>query len=54
MEVHIYIVKVKSQVGDNTKRTKPKENQLSISEISAREFRHFAGNSAEGLRSRSE
>ena len=31
---------------DNTKRPKPKENQLGIS---ARKFMHFAGNSAEGL-----
>ena len=36
---------------DNTKRQKPKENQLGIFEISAKEFMHFAGNSAEGLRS---
>ena len=34
---------------DNTKRPKPKENQLGILEISSREFKHFAGNSAEGL-----
>ena len=36
---------------DNTKKSKPKENQLGIS---AREFTHFAGNSAEGLGSRRE
>ena len=36
---------------DNTKRQKPKENQLGIFEISAKEFMPFAGNSAEGLRS---
>ena len=39
---------------DNTKRPKPKENQLGIVGISAREFTHFAGDSAEGLRSRRE
>ena len=37
---------------ENTKRPKPKENQLRILEISSREFTHFAGNSAEGLGSR--
>ena len=39
---------------DNTKRSKPKENQLGILGISSREFTHFAGNSAEGLGSRIE
>ena len=39
---------------DNTKRPKPKENQLGILEISTREFTHFAGNSPEGLWSRKE
>ena len=39
---------------DSTKRPKPKENHLQILGISAREFKHFAGNSAEGLRSRRE
>ena len=34
---------------DNTKRSKPKKNQLGIIGISARVFMHFAGNSAEGL-----
>ena len=33
---------------------KPNENELGILGISSREFRHFAGNSAEGLRSRKE
>ena len=37
---------------DNTKRPKPKENELGILGISAREFRHFAGNSAAGVGSR--
>ena len=37
---------------DNTKRPKPKENQLGILGISSRGFTHFAGNSVEGLRSR--
>ena len=37
---------------DNTKRPKPKENQLGILGISSREFTHSVGNSAEGLRSR--
>ena len=37
---------------DNTKRPKPKENQLGILGISSRDFMHFAGNSAEGLGSR--
>ena len=37
---------------DNPKRHKPKETQPGILEISAREFMHFAGNSAEGLGSR--
>ena len=39
---------------DNTKRPKPKENQLGILGISSREFMHYVGNSAEGLRSRRE
>ena len=39
---------------DNTRRPKPKENQLGILGISSREFKHFAGNSAEGLWSRRE
>ena len=39
---------------DNTKRPKPKENQLGIFGISSREFTNFAGNSAEGLGSRRE
>ena len=39
---------------DNAKRPKPKENRLSILEISTREFTHFAGNSPEGLGSRKE
>ena len=39
---------------DNTKRPKPKENQLGILGISSREFMHFTGNSAEGLGSRRE
>ena len=39
---------------DNTKRPKPKENQLGILGISSREFTHYVGNSAEGLRSRRE
>ena len=34
---------------DNTKRPKPKENQLGILGISSREFTHSVGNSAEGL-----
>ena len=37
---------------DNTKRPKPKENQLRILEFSTKEFMHFAGNSPEGLGSR--
>ena len=37
-----------------TKRPKPKENQLWILGISARKFMHFAGNSAECVRSRAE
>ena len=37
---------------DNTKRPKPKENQLGILGISSREFTHYVGNSAEGLGSR--
>ena len=39
---------------DNTKRPKPKENQLGILGISSRKFIHFAGNSAEDLGSRRE
>ena len=39
---------------DNTKRPKPKENQLGILGISSREFTHFPGNSVEGLGSRRE
>ena len=39
---------------DNPKRHKLKETQPGILEISAREFMHFAGNSAESLRSRRE
>ena len=57
MKVHIYSVKAKSQAGnitvkhnDNTKRPKPKDNQLGILGISSREFTHSVGNSAEGLR----
>ena len=38
---------------DNTKRPKPKENQLGILGISSREFTHSVGNLEEGLRSRS-
>ena len=37
---------------DNTKRPKPKENQLGILGISSREFTHSVGNLEEGLRSR--
>ena len=62
MKEHIYGVKAKSQAGnirvkiynDNTKRPKPKENQLGILGISSREFTHYVGSSAEGLRSRRE
>ena len=36
---------------DNTKKPKPKENQLGILGISSREFTHSVGNSAKGLRS---
>ena len=39
---------------DNTKRPKPKENQLGILGMLPREFTHFAGNSPEGLGSRRE
>ena len=39
---------------DSTKRPKPKEKQPGILGISASEFMHFVGNSAEGLRSRRE
>ena len=34
---------------DNTKRPKPKENQLGILGISSREFTHYVGNSAQVL-----
>ena len=34
---------------DNTKRPKPKENQLEILGMSSREFTHSIGNSAESL-----
>ena len=62
MEVHIYSAKAKSQASNiwhqiyhnNTKRSKPEKNQPGILEIPAREFMHFAGNSAEGLGSRRE
>ena len=37
---------------ENTKKPKPKENQQGILGISSREFAHFAGNLAKGLRSR--
>ena len=37
---------------DNTKRPKPKENQLGILALSSKEFTHSVGNSAEGLGSR--
>ena len=43
-----------SQIYNNTKRPKPKENQLGILEVSSMEFMHFAGNSAQGLGSRRE
>ena len=36
----------------NTKRPKPKQNQLGIFGISTREFKHFAENPAEGFESR--
>ena len=36
---------------DNTKRPKPKENQLGILRISSREFTHSVGNSVEGIES---
>ena len=39
---------------DNTKRPKPKENQLGILGISDREFTQFARNSVEGVESRRE
>ena len=39
---------------DNTKRPKPKENQLGILGISSREFTHSVGNSTEGLGCRRE
>ena len=39
---------------DNTKRPKPKENQLRILGILSREFMDFAGNSAAGLGARRE
>ena len=54
MKVHIYSVKAKSQAAnksqiynDNTKRPKPKEDQLRILGISSREFTNYVGNSAE-------
>ena len=37
---------------DNTKRPKPKENQLGILGISSKEFMHYVGNPAEGLGAR--
>ena len=40
-----------SQIYNNTKRPKPKENQQGILGIWFKEFTNFAGNSAEGLRS---
>ena len=39
---------------DNTKRPRPKENQLGILPISSRKFTHSVGNSARGLRSKRE
>ena len=33
---------------DNTKRSKPKENQLGILGVSSRQFTHFPGNSLLG------
>ena len=39
---------------DNTKKPKPKKNKLGIFGISSREFRHYVGNSAEGLQSKRE
>ena len=39
---------------DNTKRPKPKENQLVTLGISSREFMHSVGNLAEDLGSRRE
>ena len=39
---------------ENTKRPKPKENELGILGISSRGFTHYVGNSAEGLGSRRE
>ena len=53
MKEHIWSVKAKSQIyNNNTRRPKPKENQLGILEISSREFMHYVENSAEGLGSR--
>ena len=59
MKEHIYSVKAESEAGnmsqvynDNTKRPKPKENQLGILGISSREFTHYVGSSVEGLGSR--
>ena len=62
MEAHIYSVKPESQAGNICVKfimTKPeRQNQKKISKGSwaspAREFRHFARNSAEGLGSRKE
>ena len=39
---------------DNTKRSKPKENQLAILGTSSGEFMHSVGNSTESLGSRRE
>ena len=39
---------------DNTKRPKPKENQLGVLAFSSREFLHSDANSAESLTSRIE
>ena len=56
-QVHIYSVIAKSQAGNtsqiynNTKRPKSKENQLGILEISSMEFMHFDRNSAKSLAS---
>ena len=43
---------MRQRYNDNTKRPKPKENQLGILGISSREFTHYVGNSAESLGSR--
>ena len=45
---------MRQRYNGNTKRPKPKENQLGILGISSREFTHYVGNSAEGLGSRRE